>query len=74
MELIPSRRATSTEFAEIAKSDPKLTLVSLKDEFCHEERCYFANGADLYYFDADHLSDVGAMHVMPLLSKTLEGN
>jgi peptidoglycan/LPS O-acetylase OafA/YrhL len=73
LELIPSRRATSTEFAEIAKSDPKLTLVSLKDEFCHDARCYFANGADLYYFDADHLSDLGAMHVMPLLFKTIEG-
>ena len=72
LELIPAKRATSAEFADIAKADPNLSLVSLKDDFCRSGRCYFANKTDLYYFDGDHLSDVGAMRVMPLFSKTME--
>jgi peptidoglycan/LPS O-acetylase OafA/YrhL len=72
LELIPAKRAASAGFADIAKSDPRLSLVTLKDDFCRGGRCYFANQADLYYFDGDHLSDVGAMRIMPLFFKSME--
>jgi len=72
LELIPAKRAVSAEFADIAKSDPNLTLVSLKDDFCRGGRCYFANESEVYYFDADHLSDAGAMRVMPVFAKLIE--
>ena len=72
--LLPPKRAVTTEFAELAKSDPRLTLVSLDDELCHAGRCYFADNSALYYFDADHLSDLGAMRAMPVISKFIEGH
>jgi peptidoglycan/LPS O-acetylase OafA/YrhL len=72
-ELIPTKRAVSVEFADLAKSDPGLALVSLDDEFCRDGRCSFADRSQLYYFDADHLSDLGAMRVVPLFSKFIEG-
>jgi hypothetical protein len=72
LELTPAKRAASTEFADIAKADPSLSLVSLQDDFCQGGRCYFANESDLYYFDGDHLSDAGAMRIMPLFSKSME--
>jgi peptidoglycan/LPS O-acetylase OafA/YrhL len=73
LELIPPKRAVSVEFAALAKSDPRLALVSLDDKFCQDGRCSFADRSELYYFDADHLSDLGAMRVMPLFSKFVEG-
>jgi len=69
LELIPAKRAASAELADIAKSDRSLSFVTLKENFCRDGRCYFANGSDLYYFDADHLSDAGAMKVIPLFAK-----
>jgi len=72
LELVPAKRAASAEFAEIAKTDPNLLLVSLKDNFCAGGRCYFANQSELFYFDGDHLSDEGAKRIMPIFSKALE--
>jgi len=72
LELVAPKRAVSADLAELAKSDPSLTLISLKDEFCRGGRCYFANDSDLYYYDGDHLSEMGAMRVMPLFSKLIE--
>jgi len=72
LELIPAKRAISAEFVDIAKSDPSLSLVSLKDDFCQGDRCYFANDSEVYYFDADHLSDAGARRVMPLFVKLIK--
>jgi hypothetical protein len=37
-------------------------------------QCYFANESEPYYFDGDDLSDVGAMRIMPLFFKLLEGH
>jgi hypothetical protein len=74
LELIPAKREASAEFAQLAKSDPSLTLVSLKDQFCRGGQCYFSNDSELYYFDGDHLSDEGAMRVMPLFSKWIESH
>jgi hypothetical protein len=71
LELVDPKRAASAVFAALAKADPNLTLISLKDEFCRGGRCYFANESELYYFDGDHLSDLGAMRVMPLFSKSI---
>jgi hypothetical protein len=71
-ELIPAKRAASEEFADLAKSDPNIALVSLKDEFCRDGLCYFADESKLYYFDGDHLSDVGAIRIMPLFSRLIE--
>jgi peptidoglycan/LPS O-acetylase OafA/YrhL len=70
-ELLPAKRVATAEFNELAATDPTISLISLKDAFCQQGQCYFANGSDLYYFDGDHLSDVGAMRVMPLFSKLL---
>lgn len=72
LELVPAKRAASAEFAEIAKADPKFSLVSLKDSFCQGGRCYFANNSELFYFDGDHLSDAGAMKVMSAFTQVLE--
>jgi peptidoglycan/LPS O-acetylase OafA/YrhL len=74
LELAPAKRAASAEFVELAKSDPNLTLVSLKDSFCQQGQCNFASDSALYYCDGDHLSDVGAMRVMPLFSKAVESH
>jgi peptidoglycan/LPS O-acetylase OafA/YrhL len=72
LELIPAKRAASAEFVGLAKRDSKLTLVSLNDQFCQKGQCNFATDSELYYFDGDHLSDVGAMKVMPLFSNLIE--
>jgi peptidoglycan/LPS O-acetylase OafA/YrhL len=72
IELEAPKLAVSAEFAELAKLNPSLSLVSLNNEFCRGGQCYFANESDLYYFDGDHLSDQGAMKVMPLFSKLIE--
>jgi peptidoglycan/LPS O-acetylase OafA/YrhL len=71
-ELLPAVRVATAELNEFAAADPTISLVSLKDAFCQRGQCYFANGSDLYYFDGDHLSDTGAMKVMPLFSRLLE--
>ncbi len=65
LELIPSKRLASLEFKQLAASDPSMSLVSAKDAFCRGGQCYFADQTDLYYYDGDHLSDSGAMKMMP---------
>jgi hypothetical protein len=72
LELIPSKRMASLEFTQLAALDPALSLVSANDIFCRGGRCYFADRTQLYYNDQDHLSDAGAMKIMPLFSKLIE--
>ena len=73
-ELLPADRVATAEFNELVATDPAVSFISLKESFCQRGQCYFANGSDLYYFDGDHLSDVGAMRIMPLFSKLLESH
>lgn len=66
LELTSAKRLVSAKFAELKVEDSKLRIVSLKDAFCYSGRCYFSGPSQLYYFDGDHLSDVGAMRTMSL--------
>lgn len=63
----PADDLASVQLALLEEEDTKLTLVDPKKALCHGDRCYFANGLDLYYFDSTHLSPVGAQQILPLL-------
>jgi peptidoglycan/LPS O-acetylase OafA/YrhL len=50
----------------VKAADPKLLLVDPKQVLCHGDRCSFASGSDIFFFDSIHLSRTGAIQILPL--------
>ncbi len=50
----------------VKAADPRLLLVDPKGVLCHGDRCSFAEGSNLFFFDSIHLSRTGAMQILPL--------
>jgi len=71
-ELRSLTRGADTQLAidqivDLKQVDPRLTLIDPKRALCRGDRCYFANGIDLYYYDNMHLSVRGATQIIPLM-------
>jgi hypothetical protein len=55
------------QILDLKAADANLILIDPKQALCRADRCYFANGFDLYYYDESHISVRGAMLIIPLL-------
>jgi len=56
-------------FTQLAASDDyRLTIIDPVDTFCDKGTCMVGTESVSYYFDEDHLSESGAMHLLPQLT------
>ena len=67
LSVTDNARLATEQIEELKRADALLTVVDPKQALCNSDRCYFANGLDLYYWDPAHLSIRGAMRILPLL-------
>jgi peptidoglycan/LPS O-acetylase OafA/YrhL len=60
--------------AELQASDAKISVVDPTKVLCKADRCSFEGQSGLYYSDAGHLSERGAMQIAPLISNLITVN
>ncbi len=54
------------------RNDPRLAIVNLDKAYCNDAKCLMGDEQQSYYFDAGHVSTVGAKKAVPALLSILK--
>jgi peptidoglycan/LPS O-acetylase OafA/YrhL len=66
----PAAELASMEIASLKAADHNLIVIDPKAALCDANSCRFADEANVYYTDEEHLSPLGAAHALSLLQSS----